>query len=218
MNEYLPILAIETSGETCGVAVMKSEKISAELSITQKHVHSEKLLPMIKDLLKTVELRISDLGSIAVSIGPGSFTGLRIGLAAAKGIAFGNSIPITPVPTFEALALQISQFIPDQSEFVIANRVNVNELYFAGFISESKSYKITRELKLIERKHLADEIIGNEMVFGNAEPANLISKISEPNAEFVAKWSYIFGKDLVTSNFDYLEPNYLKKFIAKVKK
>jgi tRNA threonylcarbamoyladenosine biosynthesis protein TsaB len=218
MDKYLPILAIETSGETCSAAVLLNENNSAEISIKQKHVHSKKLLSMIDQLMSVADIKIEDLNSIAVSIGPGSFTGLRIGLAAAKGIAYGRSIPIIPVPTFDALALQISKFLPDGTNFAIANKVNISELYFEKFIVSREGYTAIEDLRLINKDSLSENLNEGELLFGSADTENKTYNMSEPSAERVAIWSYIYGKDLLTSNFDYLEPKYLKNFVAKVKK
>lgn len=218
MNKFKPILGIETSEELCSVAVMLTENSFVELNFKQKHIHSEKLILMIDELLKMAELNINELGHIAVSIGPGSFTGLRIGLSAAKGIALGASLPIVPVPTFEALALQISTFIPEGEEFIIVNKVNISELYFLKIKKDGKLFRVIDELKLLSKTDFDKSFNCEELVFGNYKSGNELLEIASPNAEYVAKWSYIFGQDLVTYNYDYLEPNYLKKFVAKVKK
>ncbi|MCK5087215.1 MAG: tRNA (adenosine(37)-N6)-threonylcarbamoyltransferase complex dimerization subunit type 1 TsaB [Melioribacteraceae bacterium] len=218
MNKFKPILGIETSEELCSVAVMLTENSFIELNYKQKYIHSEKLILMIDELLKMAELKINEIGHIAVSIGPGSFTGLRIGLSAAKGIALGASLPIVPAPTFEALALQISAFIPDGEEFIIVNKVNISELYFLKVKKDGKLFRVTDELKLLSKTEYDKLYNTEELVFGNYKSGNELLEIASPNAEYVAKWSYIFGQDLVTYNYDYLEPNYLKKFVAKVKK
>jgi len=218
MNKFKPILGIETSEELCSVAVMLTENSFVELNFKQKYIHSEKLLLMIDELLKMAELKINEIGHIAVSIGPGSFTGLRIGLSAAKGIALGASLPIVPVPTFEALALQISACISEGEEFIIVNKVNVSELYFLKVKKDGKLFRIIDELKLLSKTDFDKLYNTEELVFGNYKSGNELLDIVSPNAEYVAKWSYIFGQDLVTYNYDYLEPNYLKKFVAKVKK
>src|SRR4030042_6611650 len=105
MKVQLPILAIETSGELCSTAVMLSEQSFVEMNILKKHVHSQKLFDMIDLVLKNANVELKDIACIAVSIGPGSFTGLRIGLSAAKGMAVGANLPIVPVPSFQALSL-----------------------------------------------------------------------------------------------------------------
>lgn len=98
------ILAIETSSLVSSVAVLTEKKLVAELNIeTNKH-HSENLIVHIQDLLKQAEIEKKDLSAIAVATGPGSFTGLRIGLATAKAIAYTLHIPVIGISTLYGLA------------------------------------------------------------------------------------------------------------------
>ena len=100
----MPILALDTSTLVSSVAIASSEKLIAELILQTKLTHSEVLMPHIEQILAMTKLEKADLTGIAVSIGPGSFTGLRIGLAAAKGMAYALKIPIVGVSTLAALA------------------------------------------------------------------------------------------------------------------
>ncbi|MEW6701378.1 MAG: tRNA (adenosine(37)-N6)-threonylcarbamoyltransferase complex dimerization subunit type 1 TsaB, partial [Bacteroidota bacterium] len=136
MNETLPILAIETSGDLCSAAVLLGEKNFVELNYLQKHIHSQKLIDIIDAVLKNANVELKQIKSIAVSMGPGSFTGLRIGLSAVKGIAFGAGLPIIPVPTFDAYAFNIARVLPDGSKFIIAINANIDELYFEKFVKK----------------------------------------------------------------------------------
>jgi len=102
----LPILALDTSTLVSSVAVAAPEKLLAELTLETRLTHSETLMPHIQQVLAMADLDKKDLEAVAVSIGPGSFTGLRIGLASAKGMAYALDIPLIGVPTMEALACQ----------------------------------------------------------------------------------------------------------------
>lgn len=217
MKEFKPILAIETSDELCSTAIMLSENSFAEINFQKKFVHSEKLMPMISDLLRNVEVKLEDVESIAVSMGPGSFTGLRIGLTVAKGLALGNEISIIPVPTFDALAFQLCAVLPDNSVFSISNNANINEVYFAKYKSQNRKYKIIENTQLLEKSELDKHISDNELLFGNFTFQETDFKTTSPNAISIAKWAYIFGNDLVTFDNDFLEPNYLKNFVVKKK-
>jgi tRNA threonylcarbamoyladenosine biosynthesis protein TsaB len=217
MKEFKPILAIETSDELCSAAIMLSENSFAEFNFQKKFVHSEKLMPMISDLLKNADVKLEDVGSIAVSMGPGSFTGLRIGLTVAKGLALGNEISIIPVPTFDALAFQLCGLLPDNSIFSITNNANINEIYFAKYKSANKRYEIIVPTQLLDKSELNKYINDNELSFGNFPIQETDFKTTSPNAIAVAKWAYIFGNDLVTFDNDFLEPNYLKNFVVKKK-
>ena len=98
------ILGIDTSTIVSSVALIDNNKVLAELNVQHKLTHSEMLMPNIDTLLKLGSVNKGDLTAIAVSIGPGSFTGLRIGLATAKALAYALKIPIVGVSSLEALA------------------------------------------------------------------------------------------------------------------
>jgi tRNA threonylcarbamoyladenosine biosynthesis protein TsaB len=218
MIEYLPILAIETSGELCSAAVLENVNSYASNSIRSKYVHSEKLIQIIDHALSELDMSIDDIKLLAISNGPGSFTGLRIGMSTAKGIAFGKQLPIIPVPTFESFAYQIAVMLQPEQKFVIVNNVNVNELYFASFISKKEGYEVIQDVILVQKSDLSNLCSDDYLVFGNYFHPELQIKHTFPDALFVARWAYFFGKDLVTSSYDFLEPNYLKNFIVKGKK
>ena len=214
-----PILSIETSGEVCGASVFFDMNKFFEININEKNVHSEKIFEVIKSVLNLSGIKLNEVGAIAVSSGPGSFTGLRIGMSAAKGLAFGSHNPIIPVPTFEALALQISSLISCDMKFAICNKVNNEEVYLGSFLSLDNNYKILDNIKVIRTDQLEKKLKNLNLIFGNVknedEFQNLHKNISVPSAVFISKWAYLFGKDLLTFNYDFLEPNYLKNFIVR---
>lgn len=223
MNKEKPILSIETSGSLCGACLYFSDDRYFEADFQLKNAHAEKLFETIDFVLKSAGIVTGDLGAIAVSSGPGSFTGLRIGMSAAKGIAFGANLPIVPVPTFEALALELSSILPENMEFIIANKVNIEEIYYAKFQIKSNNFIFVHNLRIINYGEL-NKLAGSTRVFGNVLPEILkrddMKKmdISSPSPKFVAKWSRENGDEHLIFNFDYLEPNYLKNFIIKEKK
>lgn len=220
MTDILPILAIETSDALCGACVYFDNKKFFSSKILLKHSHSEKLFELINAALENAEIKINEIKSIAVSAGPGSFTGLRIGMSAAKGIAQPLNIPIIPVQTFKALALQISCYLKVGSAFIIANKVGKDELYFGKFQIKANNDIFQEELKIIqnsELKYLCEGVA----VFGNisSEIFNIdVKNISAPDPDYIAKWASEYGDKNLVYDFDFLEPNYLKEFIVKEKK
>lgn len=222
VNNDSPILSIETSSSECGACIYYNNEKFYQSYIRYKNVHAEKIFETIDIVLKSAEINCSNLKAIAISNGPGSFTGLRIGMSAVKGLAFGSSIPLIPVPTFEALALQISKYLPDNTVFAIANKVNIDEVYYARFIIKSNSYIFVENLKILS----LDEFISKSkdiITFGNAvrnkdEALLYKSDIFAPEPRFVAEWAIRFGKENILTDIDFLEPNYLKNFTVKVKK
>lgn len=98
------ILAIETSTWVASVAVTEDATLLAEQERETRGQHASVLLPMVRDVLANAGCKLDALGTIAVSVGPGSFTGLRVGLSVAKGLAYARRLPVLAVPTLEALA------------------------------------------------------------------------------------------------------------------
>lgn len=98
------ILAIESSGLVASAAILNDEKLVSEYTMNNKQTHSQTLLPMIDEIVRAAGMDAADMDYIAISRGPGSFTGLRIGSATAKGLGLALKKPIIEVPTLEALA------------------------------------------------------------------------------------------------------------------
>ncbi|MEJ2494924.1 MAG: tRNA (adenosine(37)-N6)-threonylcarbamoyltransferase complex dimerization subunit type 1 TsaB [Ignavibacteriaceae bacterium] len=217
MNDNKPILAIETSENLCGVSLYFSEKEYYSSTINLKHSHSEKLFEIIQFLFSTANIGNEEINAIAVSAGPGSFTGLRIGMAAAKGIATGAGVPIYIVPTFEALAYQLSFELENGSTFIIANKVNKDEVYYAKFQIKSNNYIFVEDLTILTNIKFTKRVNGTK-VFGNtpySSVGELNNSLCSPSPEFIAKWAMKFGKERMTFDFDYLEPLYIKTFNVK---
>ena len=101
------VLAIDSSGLTATVAVVEEEQTIAEYTINYKKTHSQTLLPMIDEMVRMTEVDLSAVDAIAVAGGPGSFTGLRIGSATAKGLGFALGKPLVSVPTVDAMAYSV---------------------------------------------------------------------------------------------------------------
>lgn len=100
----MKILAVDTSATAASVAVAEENKLIGEFSINTALTHSQTLIPMIDELLNNTGLSVNDINAVAVNAGPGSFTGVRIGVAAVKGIAFPKNLPCVSVSTLESMA------------------------------------------------------------------------------------------------------------------
>ena len=129
------ILAIETSSNICSVAIIKNGIILTEIYINSNLKHSENLAPAIKDAVEYASIKKEEIEYIALSIGPGSFTGLRIGAATAKGLAFALSIPIIPIKSLDALAFNINQKDIMVAPIMDAKR---GQVYSAAFLNQNK--------------------------------------------------------------------------------
>ncbi|MBR2465876.1 MAG: tRNA (adenosine(37)-N6)-threonylcarbamoyltransferase complex dimerization subunit type 1 TsaB [Clostridia bacterium] len=98
------IMAFDSTAKSASVSVLDGERVLAVYNVDNGLTQSELLLPMAEDILKSLKLKFSDVGLFACSVGPGSFTGVRIGVSLVKGLAFGRNVPCAAVSTLEALA------------------------------------------------------------------------------------------------------------------
>lgn len=101
------ILGLDSSGIVASVAVVEDDVLVAEYTINYKKTHSQTLLPMLDEIVKMTELDLESIDAIAVAAGPGSFTGLRIGSATAKGLGLALKKPLVAIPTVEGLAYNL---------------------------------------------------------------------------------------------------------------
>lgn len=106
-GKTMKILAIDSSGLVATVAVLEDDELIAEYTINYKKTHSETLLPMLDEIKSMTDLDMSTIEVIAVAKGPGSFTGLRIGSATVKGLAYALNIPVAAVPTVDAMSMNL---------------------------------------------------------------------------------------------------------------
>jgi len=178
------ILAIDSSGMTASVAVMMNGMLAAEYTVNNKKTHSQTLLPMIEEIMKAIGLVPQNLDCIALACGPGSFTGLRIGSATAKGLGLALDKPVAEVSTLKALAYNLY----GNADCVICPIMDARrqEVYTAAYefvsmgdASVTKGVQNTYEMKtlLTERAiPLVDmllelEKIGKKVIFnGDAVP------------------------------------------------
>lgn len=128
----MPVLALETATLVSGVALATESSLLAEWKLETAKTHSELLLPHVEMLLQAAQVEKQELKAVAVSLGPGSFTGLRIGLATAKALAYALRIPLIGVPTLEALAYNcpvpgvlLSPFLDAQKGNVYQGRYHI---------------------------------------------------------------------------------------------
>lgn len=127
------ILGIESSAISAGCALVEGGKIVAEGFLNTRHTHSETLLPMVRDMLKSVGVALANVDRIAVTAGPGSFTGLRIGIATVKGLCMGAEKPCVGVSTLEAIAYN---FIGVDGVICACMDARCKQVYNALFRSE----------------------------------------------------------------------------------
>ena len=213
------ILNIETATKNCSVAIAKDGKtiVCKELA-TENFSHAEKLHVFIEQILAESNVRFSELNAIAVSQGPGSYTGLRIGVSSAKGFSYALNIPLIAVDTLQLLAKQINIDKGIILPMIDARRMEVFSAMYdsnynqiratqAEIIDESSYKEISETIHLVGdgigkfTNTLTDEkfVFHNEVVYPSANEMSALSFEKFQNADFV--------------DVAYFEPFYLKDFL-----
>ena len=166
------ILGIESSSLVASVAIVEDDITMAEFTADFKKTHSQTLLPMIDDMVKLLGIELSTVDAIAVSGGPGSFTGLRIGAATAKGFALALDKPIVAVPTLDALAYNVFETNKFICPIMDARR---NQVYATFYMWENgKLIRLTDHMaESIERVIEIAEMLEQEVIFlGDGVPVH----------------------------------------------
>ncbi len=218
-NSDTYILNLETATKNCSVSISKNGKLIALKELCEAHFsHAEKLHNFIKDTLLESKLDFNNLSAIAVSKGPGSYTGLRIGVSSAKGLCFALDIPLISILTLESLANAVSV----EEGFIIplldARRM---EVYTAVFDKDKKELKETYNYVLDENSFI-DYLNKGSVTFIGDGAKKTSEIITHKNARFLENY-FPSAKEMVPlsyqkyldSNYEdvaYFEPFYLKDF------
>ena len=166
----MKILAFETSAKAGSVALLENGKLLGESYQNTGLTHSQTLMAMAEDLLKSAGLTAKDVEAVAVAAGPGSFTGVRIGVAAAKGLAWGGELPCYGVSTLEAMALQLGVW-----DGIVCCAMDARRSQVYNAVFEAKAGVLTRlqEDRAISLEDLGEELkIGKKPIFlvGDGSP------------------------------------------------
>jgi tRNA threonylcarbamoyladenosine biosynthesis protein TsaB len=230
----MTLLGIETATSVCGIAIVKDDVVLAEKSIEQRYAHAEKLFGFLDDVLESSDVQLRELHGIAVSIGPGSFTGLRIGLSVAKGLHMATGIPVVPVPTLEALSRNCAEEVRAAGiEHILAVLdARREEVYWQLFGLTPDGIRPTTDVSDVLTVRLPDRLPpGNVGITGEARvavahvliregvEASRLSVVSEPNARCSAVAVARCAAELLaagaTCDVDLLEPRYIKEFFLR---
>lgn len=216
------ILSIETSTKVCSVALHKEQMLLARADLHVDQSHSEQLTVLIQDILKTSGHRAKDLHAIAISAGPGSYTGLRIGTSTAKGLCYALDIPLIAIDTLEAMSHGISRFYQDTllCPMIDARRMEV----YCQIVSATMNIIQPTQAKVVNESSFADLLQDNVIVFFGNGAGKCQEVIQHDNARFITDVfpSAVPLGELARIKFNaedfvdvaYFEPAYLKEFQA----
>ncbi len=226
------LVAIETSTTLCGAALLVDGEVAVELTLNRPRAHAENLVPLIADSLRFGVLTPADLDAVAVSAGPGSYTGLRIGASTAKGLAVAVDAELVAVPSLEALAFPLRDAIGDSDVLVAAFDARRDEVFAAAFQrAPDGSLGIRMETVAISAGDVAGrlgDVDGTVLLVGdgaakiaqewgeNGAPARIMSDAdAHPTAASVARLGAARLARGETADPTRFEPFYLKDFIAQ---
>ena len=225
MISKLPlILNIETSTRNCSVALFSGDKLIAEKSLlSEKYSHSEKLTLFIEDVIRNSDYKLVDLDAIAVSKGPGSYTGLRIGVSTAKGLSYSLDIPLISISNLQSMAFNMSKKNSNYDLYcpmIDARRMEV----FSAFYDKDNNQVRDIKADIITQYSYVKELEKNKVLFFGDGSPKCKNVLDSENAYFIenvfprAEDMGLFALEKYNNkNFEnvaYFEPFYLKDFLA----
>lgn len=224
MKKY--ILLLETATDSCSVALSDGNETIAEKYINQPKAHASLLAKYISDILQENNLTMEGCSAVAVSKGPGSYTGLRVGVSCAKGLCYGASKPLISVCTLATIAQMAidNRLLPSENCLIVpmidARRM---EVYTANFNCSGKQLTPV-EAKILDENSYAEELAAGPVLFtGNGAWKFEELVKGNPNAYFAPQEPHACGMRIIAAekleagDFEdnaYFEPFYLKDFIA----
>lgn len=216
------ILSIETSTSVCSVAVHDAGKLIAESELHEEQVHATQLAPLIEKVRKMAGVDWNRFGAIAVSSGPGSYTGLRIGVSTAKGLCYSIERPLISVNTLQTMAVQVMAAKGDLlCPMIDARRMEV----FCQVFSAERNPILPVEAKIIDESSFAEQLKEGRVHFfgnGSSKCKNVLQSKNAifveniyPSAKHMGALAYdqFVRKDFV--DLVYFEPFYLKEFMIR---
>lgn len=223
------IILIETSTSLCSTALVEDGKVVCERISDEPRAHASKTALFVSEMLSEKGLKVSDCDAVAVSKGPGSYTGLRVGVSTAKGLCFGAGIPMISVGTLDTLVWQAldGNMLPEGCRYIIpmidARRM---EVYTGIFTPDGKQISPT-VAQIIDADSFKDQLAEGPVLFIGDGADKCKDTLTSPNARFIqscpkaASMMHPAIDALEANRFEdvaYFEPFYLKEFITTVSK
>ncbi len=217
------ILAFETSSIVCSIALFQHEKLVALSELQIEKSHSSHITVLIEQMLHNSNLILKDISAVAVSGGPGSYTGLRIGCATAKGLCYALNIPLIEVSTLHALAYSLIQNIPNASNFLFCPMIDARRLEVYTCLLDNNLQELLPVAPVILTENAFDEFITKQPVifFGSGATKFKNLRVMQRQALFVTdiqlsaksigSLAYIKYQKFQFEDIAYYEPFYLKE-------
>lgn len=219
------ILCIETGTTTCSVALGNEKGVIGYKEVSDAKAHASQLSVLINELMAEHAFDISKIDAVAVSKGPGSYTGLRIGVSLAKGICYSLGKPLLAIGSLDSMVYGINGIPSDlYCPMIDARRMEVYTALFNNSLSKISGV----EAIIVDANSFAEQLQSNKIVFFGSGASKCRSVISnqnaifidnfEPSARFMLPLALKAYKDEIFEDIAYFEPFYLKDFVATVAK
>lgn len=218
------ILSLETSTDVCSVALHDGSKVLAHEEIHEPQSHAAQLAPLIEVIRRNADVALKDIHAVAVTQGPGSYTGLRIGTSTAKGLCYALGIPLIAVGTLELLAFQASAVNPEPS--LLCPMIDARRMEVYCLVADSK-LKILEPVsaRVIEEDSFAELLEWNRVLFFGNGADKCREIITHRNAVFLEGIYPVASalgvrahEKFIKQEFEdlvHFKPFYLKEFVAK---
>lgn len=235
MNKHR-FLLIETSTEACSVALSEGDTLLAQRSIKEPKAHARLLAPFVTEVLAEAKLSLSDCDAIAVSEGPGSYTGLRVGVSTAKGLCYGSQLPLIGIGTLHILAEAALQHLasenidPTQTSIRILPMIDARrmEVYTAAFDGQGQALEEAHPV-ILNEESFAEDFANVDCLVFIGDGVRKFKEILPQDLQAKARW-YEECPDAAAmirpteaaftkkefKDVAYFEPFYLKDFVAGV--
>jgi tRNA threonylcarbamoyladenosine biosynthesis protein TsaB len=224
-NPLTNILCIETTTTVCSVCVTENEKVISIREINNGFTHAENLHIFIEEVLKEADLSLSQINAVAVSKGPGSYTGLRIGVSAAKGLCYALNIPLISVDTLQSMAWGVANLNKEDVLYCPMLDARRMEVYCAVYNNKFENVLPVNALVLDENSIQVFNFKKPICFFGDglSKSKTLLQKINGatfienivPSAKNIATLAYKKMDLNQVENVALFEPFYLKEFFSK---
>ncbi len=221
------ILSVETSTNVCSVALYREDDLLALSEVMIQKSHSSLLTVMVDDIVRHSGYALDDLEAVAVSAGPGSYTGLRIGVSVAKGLCYSKDIPLIAVDTLQAMAVGVNRYNTGKQLLCPMIDARRMEVYYTLMNSDGDILEPSSP-KILDSDSFRETLIDNEILFfgngalkyyelvkGNRNVKHISGVYPSGKEIGFLAWQAFLKSDFV--NTAYFEPSYLKEFMSGVK-
>ncbi|MCI0708323.1 MAG: tRNA (adenosine(37)-N6)-threonylcarbamoyltransferase complex dimerization subunit type 1 TsaB [Ignavibacteriae bacterium] len=220
------VLGLETSTEVCGVCLLSDSGVLAERSMIEARVHSEKLLTLVREVFLEARIEMHDIAGVSVSIGPGSFTGLRIGLSSAKGLCYSLDKLLVAVSTFDAVIETVVSSKSSASKVAVVLDAKQGEHYIGTYLTQGNKVQSVGKLQVLATAQSARRMRSESVEFIVTDSREVWEKELDKKVQFGSFTEYcraeavarlglkkIHAKDV--ADLAAVEPMYLKDFVVK---